>query len=1201
MECFGRVRNWGLVVFALATAPVVAEDLLHVVPLDTDVLAALEGQLLEGAGADVSELRVIQRGYHDSACPPHPQCPQETCNVVTLLWRETTLNGLGVEVLVDGNVVSVDEGLPGEELPASNGFTLIGVSSGMHVFAVRPVGQDELAISAEFEVLEGQPFPDITALNCSPGEPDADGNVRLAVTWERNSPQPDDYVVLVNGNSLGQIAGNNSAVNIENVGPGDYCIEIFGRTGNATAEYWGCPIETCCTVAGPAQEEGCCGSPFNLGFSTTPVSSANPFEKVVDLAEGCVGNSGEVVIESCSGEPETATAYVNVISDSDDLAVAGWSIGVAIDGPALVLAATTDGLAGGDAPAFTITEIVDPATNGGQYGVISSVILSLPPDDERTLPPLGTSSLLAIDLALDRTAVNGAGPVIGLGFRDGLRGTGQPVDNVVSVGPAAEAESMRPCNVDSAGIAFRFERSTPSAGRTFRRGDPDASGGMDLGDVLHILGFLFQNGEAPHCLAAADVNDDGELDLGDPLFLLFYLFLQTTPVPPPTECGTDTNPGGLGCAAYPACGGRASLADVERAWESLVNQYGREFSGTAGEGGSGGRAGIGSLATLDLTGDGVDEIVGLLAGGDQLDIYEVEPGGTPRQIAALRPGSGIGALTIASRGADEVLAVITQGDPELVILNAPSLCSAERYALPGTPFALVATDLDGDRNDDFVMAAGADPSLYVALSSLDNALLISELPWRPGMLMARDGDGETAAEVFVFQARGPDSYAVTYDGKALVMLPFGELMEPTPPGYSRLEVWPLDVDGVAPDDFLIREVGDLGNLQQLVPYYPEGGFYVRGSPIALDPRTRNVDLVTLPGLGLPDIVAQLWDPELEAVTWTTFAHEAPGAFLPATTVPISTLSPAFLSLGGIQIVAGILPLGFGCGGITGAATKINSTAAKAVAFKTVLCRIISMLTAFAPLATGNVIPGRVIEPTTMNEGPILIPPLTVKTFITNVIDEVGDQKAANEIWIATLTAGGGAWTEPVSGDMVFNPTEVCGVTFNPAAANFWSLVRLILHEGCHAEYMTGETTTTRRTEAVLTSILADLRNPAGYFAGPGPLGAGFTGPQRAAAINHVLLQKWEEAAYRHRVNDSWTELAKARIRDACDTGSTVYATTQAAILRRHGGTAVSLPMPPGTINCTKRCYTGRVRFTYCGVTEFHPKRTAGIFRIWCDK
>ncbi len=90
---------------------------------------------------------------------------------------------------------------------------------------------------------------------------------------------------------------------------------------------------------------------------------------------------------------------------------------------------------------------------------------------------------------------------------------------------------------------------------TFRRGDVDGNGGLDIADAIQVLSHLFAGGANPACEDAADANDDGGLDIADPIGILAYLFQSASPppAPGPTECGADPTADALDCPAGGGC------------------------------------------------------------------------------------------------------------------------------------------------------------------------------------------------------------------------------------------------------------------------------------------------------------------------------------------------------------------------------------------------------------------------------------------------------------------------------------------------------------------------------------------------------------------------------------------------------------------------------------------------------------------------
>ncbi len=90
---------------------------------------------------------------------------------------------------------------------------------------------------------------------------------------------------------------------------------------------------------------------------------------------------------------------------------------------------------------------------------------------------------------------------------------------------------------------------------TFRRGDTNSDGDVNVADAIHILEYLFADARAPECMKEADVSDVGRVTISSGLYLLNYLFSDGAPPKAPfEECGEDPTPGGsLSCRRSPTC------------------------------------------------------------------------------------------------------------------------------------------------------------------------------------------------------------------------------------------------------------------------------------------------------------------------------------------------------------------------------------------------------------------------------------------------------------------------------------------------------------------------------------------------------------------------------------------------------------------------------------------------------------------------
>ena len=92
-------------------------------------------------------------------------------------------------------------------------------------------------------------------------------------------------------------------------------------------------------------------------------------------------------------------------------------------------------------------------------------------------------------------------------------------------------------------------------GTSFKRGDVDASGVVNITDGVFFLNNLFAAGPAPTCDDAADANDDGQKNITDAVFIFNFLFVGGPPPPPPgtVACGLDETDDNLECASYENC------------------------------------------------------------------------------------------------------------------------------------------------------------------------------------------------------------------------------------------------------------------------------------------------------------------------------------------------------------------------------------------------------------------------------------------------------------------------------------------------------------------------------------------------------------------------------------------------------------------------------------------------------------------------
>ena len=98
-------------------------------------------------------------------------------------------------------------------------------------------------------------------------------------------------------------------------------------------------------------------------------------------------------------------------------------------------------------------------------------------------------------------------------------------------------------------ITLFLSLTAPALALDFGRGDCNFDAGVNIGDPIYLLGYLFSAGDVPACPDACDANDDGGLNVADAISMLAYLFDPgAPPLPPPFPApGADPTPDGLTC------------------------------------------------------------------------------------------------------------------------------------------------------------------------------------------------------------------------------------------------------------------------------------------------------------------------------------------------------------------------------------------------------------------------------------------------------------------------------------------------------------------------------------------------------------------------------------------------------------------------------------------------------------------------------
>ena len=328
--------------------------------------------------------------------------------------------------------------------------------------------------------------------------------------------------------------------------------------GNTVIPTLGSLTVSCVTRVIPACEQ-LANPPSNSIILGIQANSGGPLIFTCPEGDGA-GDDDVGAAEIVSSDP-SVSAFGAIVSTEAGTGVQGWSLSVGLSGDGNLLGATTDGTSAADAndgglrnTGFEVSELVDPglepssgplAGAGPQgQGAVSAVVLSF--TMPITLEPSSTETVLGLSVEPSFAPGGGAGDDDGavvseIVWKDGLQGSGQPVNNVATVGGNTvqflACQDVKIKFVEPAGLI---------------RCDPNVDGKSDIADAVFIVNELFRGGPAASCPDASDCNDDGSVDLSDATYNVAYRFVGGAPPPPPfgEECGDDPTEDELGDCTY---------------------------------------------------------------------------------------------------------------------------------------------------------------------------------------------------------------------------------------------------------------------------------------------------------------------------------------------------------------------------------------------------------------------------------------------------------------------------------------------------------------------------------------------------------------------------------------------------------------------------------------------------------------------------
>jgi hypothetical protein len=272
------------------------------------------------------------------------------------------------------------------------------------------------------------------------------------------------------------------------------------------------------------------------------------FDLILSTTGSVREGSKHVAEIDCDAPPAVeATASIAPTGDPEPVGAQGWSISIEHD-PAVLDIQNGDGFPafnGTDGAAqfsggFQKTEVVDPAKNGGRAGLVSAVVLSFVED--RKLDPSKSQSILRSRYTVRAGVTEAQFPTL-IRFESGLRGSGQPVENIITV----SGGSVTPTAQQRVGLELECSAGPPPSGR-FIRGNANDDAKVNIADPIWIINELVRQGPKTQCQDAADANDDGLVDLSDAMYLIQWRFLGgPQPTAPFAGCGADPTVDTLNC------------------------------------------------------------------------------------------------------------------------------------------------------------------------------------------------------------------------------------------------------------------------------------------------------------------------------------------------------------------------------------------------------------------------------------------------------------------------------------------------------------------------------------------------------------------------------------------------------------------------------------------------------------------------------
>jgi hypothetical protein len=441
----------------------------------------------DGGGADVDELIAIQVTYADP----------NFGNTVLLVWNENTANPPPLTLSMDQNVVATFPPRPGTaSFPGTDAVRLANVAPGLHEFALD--SEDGTFSETTILVLPEAPFGGVENLRCETGAFIGEGTCEVLLSWDDLSPLVDFHYAFLGTTPIARLPSNISGVVFQG-SPGNLCIDLVSVTTTDEGLY-AVQSQTCCDIQCSAQG---CSEPVDLRFHQAFYSPGwvDVSWRNTGAPQGIIGFiNGQRQNEQLIGDTTLASftglaAGVLNLGIQADCGEDGTSNVIFRDFEVLASTPFTNPIVG----PFTfeydeINEVTSATWVNGDPALFIEVYVDVAGDPNvRTF--LGTGSPDITGLNINMTTATDV-PV--LVFYTVINGFCYASDPVVAV---------------PLGSVNRFVRGLCN-------GQQPAS----LLTASFLFNYLFQNGGAPPCLEACDLDANDSVNLVDGLFLLNYLF-----------------------------------------------------------------------------------------------------------------------------------------------------------------------------------------------------------------------------------------------------------------------------------------------------------------------------------------------------------------------------------------------------------------------------------------------------------------------------------------------------------------------------------------------------------------------------------------------------------------------------------------------------------------------------------------------------